>query len=171
MQMLRKIHNCCKDLRAASPHGRIPFEQVKSRVLKSKPPCAASLPGMFSFVVRHGGGDGAVLLMETEAYIRSHSASMVSLSPELWESLAADIKSHNQVSLFRHAVLKVLYMLHSSKTLQLGDVKKMGTKETVSKVIVADGLMQEVRDIARKNNIQHEIYVDVMGTNNSSDGN
>lgn len=164
MQMLRKIHNCCMELRTNSPQGRVPFEQVKARVLKSKPPCSASLPGMFSFVVRHGGGGGAVLLMETESFVRSHSESMVSLSPQLWEALAADIKAHNQVSLFRHAVLKALYMLDGGRFLHIADVKKLGAKENVSKVIVADGLTQEVREIARTNNIQHEIFVDVMGT-------
>jgi hypothetical protein len=164
MQMLRKIHNCCMELRATSPQGRVSFEQVKSRVLKSKPPCASALPGMFNFVVRHGGGSGAVLLLETEAFIRSHSASMVNLSPEMWEALAHDIKAHNQVSLFRHGVLKTLYMLHSSKTVVIGDVKKMGTKEMLSKVLVADGILHEVREIARQNNIPHEVFVAVMGT-------
>jgi hypothetical protein len=163
MQLLRKIHNCCLALKK-SHQGRVPYDEVKSRVLKSKPPGAQSLPGMFSFVIRHAGGEAASLLMETEAYIRAFSSSMVSLSPDVWDALAVDIKSHKQVSLFRHGLLKAMYTLHESRILHLSDVKKIGGKDMIPKVVAADEMMEQVRGLARANNVPHNVWVEVMGT-------
>lgn len=163
LQLLRKIHNTYLTLQSTSPQGRVSYDALKARVLRSKPPCAASLPGMYSFVLRHAGGPTAKLLLETEAFIKARASTNVNLSPDAWNALSADVKARDQMSFFRHGMVKVMYLLHDSKCIQVQDVKRIGAKELIPKVLLADGIMKDVRSLAVGANLPHHLFVETLG--------
>jgi hypothetical protein len=163
LQLLRKVHNCYLTLQQTSPNGRVAYDEVKARVLRSKPPCSASLPGMYTFVLRHGGGPSGKLLLETEAFIKANASTMINLSPDIWDALSCDIKSREQMSCFRHGLLKAMYLLSDSKVLGLADVKRLGGREWIAKVQVAETLMQQVRSLVLQHSVPQHLYVDSLG--------
>ena len=163
LQLLRKIHNCYLSLQSTSPQGRVSYDTLKARVLRSKPPCAASLPGMYSFVLRHAGGPTAALLLETEAFIKASASTNFTLSPDAWNALAADVKACDQMSFFRHGLLKAMYLLHDSRCIQVQDVKRIGAKDWIPKVLLADGIMKEVRSMVQGANLPHHLLVEMLG--------
>jgi hypothetical protein len=163
LQLLRKIHNCYLTLQSTSPEGRVSYDVLKARVLRSKPPCAASLPGMYSFVLRHAGGPSAKLLLETEAFIKARASTNVTLSPDVWSALAADVKARDQMSFFRHGMLKAMYLLHDSKCIQVSDVKRIGAKDWMPKVLLADGIMKDVRSLVMGANLPQHLLVETLG--------
>jgi hypothetical protein len=102
-QVLRKLHNAWRaEAATLGPAGHVSFGAVKAKVMRSKPPCAAALPGMYGFVLRCSGGSEPVFLRETEAYVRAFAGSARRVSPDTWDALAADMKGNETViSLFK----------------------------------------------------------------------
>jgi hypothetical protein len=154
LQVLRKINNAFTLLSGPDGSARVDFSDVKLRVMRSKPPCAASLPGMYSFSLRHGGGKEAALTKDTELFVRAKAGSARTVSPDFWDALAMDAKGQEQASRFRHGVLKLVYtcpinvVKNECKLITTADVKKLLTKDIFPKVLVADSLIRQVRVIA-----------------------
>jgi hypothetical protein len=113
-QVLRKIHNAwwgehARLASSANPNPRVSFADVKEKVLRSKPPCAASVPSMYSFVLTCGGGKSACFLRETELFVKANAPSNRTTAPDLYDALSVDFKGSEQCIRFRHAVLKLAY--------------------------------------------------------------
>ena len=59
LQFGRRMHNVWTQLVKDSPGKDIPFKDVKSLLLRSKPQCATSIPFLWQYLLKFGGGQDA----------------------------------------------------------------------------------------------------------------
>ncbi|CAE7273220.1 unnamed protein product [Symbiodinium sp. CCMP2592] len=119
------------------------YQTVKRQALHSKPPCAECLPGLYQFALRHCGGADAFFLAETEMFLRSHGQSK-GMGPSFWENVSADLKKGDQVTFFRHALVKLAL---STNLVTATSVKKALAKDALPKAIKADEAMSKIRSM------------------------
>jgi hypothetical protein len=168
LQMLRKLYNAF--MAESRRSGKVCFQDIKQRVLRSKPPCAGSVPFMYTFVLKCAGGNDPTFLRESELFIKANSPSTRVVSPELYDALAQDFKGPDQAVRFRHAVLKLAYTTqhnvvnNESRWVAASDAKRLGSKEVLPKVLIADGLINEMRKLASMHGISYMAAVDVLST-------
>ena len=65
---------CRKILRAWShvPSGEtVTWDRIKAQVLRSKPPNQSTIPFIFQFLVRYGGGASGDYICDTDAFVRA----------------------------------------------------------------------------------------------------
>jgi hypothetical protein len=116
IQVLRKIHTYWKqEFAKCGPNDKVNFDIVRRLVVRSKPPCAASLMQMYQFVLKASGGADAKFLTETETFLRTHLASSKSLGADMYAALAKDLpQSMDQLIHLRHALMKLAFCKHCS---------------------------------------------------------
>ncbi|CAK9026065.1 Uncharacterized protein SCF082_LOCUS17338 [Durusdinium trenchii] len=147
LQMLCRLHALYVAQHAKG--GAVSFAEIKRKALQSRPPCAAAVPALYSFVLKASGGSTGELLKETERFVRQRCSSARSLGADLWEVLAHEPKgfaSSGSLALFRHAMVKLAY---SSKKMGKAECKKMFSQDIKRDVVTADALMNELRSLAR----------------------
>ena len=157
LQVLRKIHNswiALKNQLRDSKH-LVDFDKVKRAVLRSKPPCASSVPEMYKFILKFGGGQDPKFLRETEAYIKKNSVSTRTVGSDVYDELGkTDCKINGNVKSivrFAHGILKFLYTCNSKvignecRALTTRHITKIANKRTVGNVAAAEDLMGEIR--------------------------
>ena len=76
--------------------------------MKSKPACAAAMPGMFRFVLKFSGGG---LIDDTLARVKAMAAPTRQLGPDFFEVLTQDPRppTGDQYLHLRHAMLLAAY--------------------------------------------------------------
>ena len=123
LQVLRKVFNAQRSMSLTG--GRIEFGHVRDIVLRSKPKCGASLPGMYKFAMRFAGGASGKYIDETEQFVKGKVSSDRTVDPEVWEALAMDfVKGEEQAIFFRHALIRLIYTSDTKCT--AADVKRCG---------------------------------------------
>jgi hypothetical protein len=130
-QVIRKIHSEYVRMKVAlKPGEKVDCEQLKRAVLKSKPPCAASVPFMIPFVMKYGGGTSASFLTENEQYIVGRCSSERVVAPDLYDAICIDMKGEAQATIFRNGLMKAAYTeIHNvqkgeSRWITANDAKK-----------------------------------------------
>lgn len=157
-QVLRKIEH---KFNALGGSALAKFSDVKAYVLRSRPGCASSLPGMYGFFLRCGGGKDAPLLRDTEVFVRAQAPTSRIVSADLWDALSMDFKGTQQAVRFKHAILKLAYTCQASitnnecKIVTAGDVRRCGSKELLPKVLAAEALINEVRYLVATHGLAH----------------
>ncbi|CAE7239135.1 unnamed protein product [Symbiodinium sp. CCMP2592] len=96
-----------------------------------------------SLLQRHCGGADAFFLAETEMFLRSHGQSK-GMGPSFWENVSADLKKGDQVTFFRHALVKLAL---STNLVTATSVKKALAKDALPKAIKADEAMSKIRSM------------------------
>ena len=146
LQVCRKVMKAVEVFMNRNPSVRVLYSDIAPEILRSRPPSAASLPSIFTFVMKCSGGSGPDAYMnQTENFIRGHGATNRSLGPELWAALAAEVKGASQFVLFRHMLLKVAFCC-PEKTLTVTDVKKTLTSGN-SKVVQAEKMYLKTAEL------------------------
>jgi hypothetical protein len=92
MQGLMRLHTL--SARAQSQGLPPPFKEIKSNMLRSKPPFADSLDEMIAFVVARAGGPEGKFLKYLNAFHRSHVDSRRTSLPAALYLALADAKEH-----------------------------------------------------------------------------
>jgi hypothetical protein len=154
MQIMRKMWVTQVGLsKACSPGSTVAFADVKSRIMKTKPACAPSLPGMYTFMMKFAGGPSALFLLDTELFVKNNAPSTKMLPADIWSVLSIDIKGPDQAIRFRHGVIKALY---TADTLRISpsDIKRCFSKDVIPQVLVASTLMGKMREIVSQNKIE-----------------
>lgn len=102
LQLLRKIHLACVEMKAAGKE-TIMWKDISPRVLSSKPTLALQCPQLFQFVVKFSGGLAGHLLESSEAFCRAHGHSRRTIGSEIYEILSQDVKGDkDQHGVYRH---------------------------------------------------------------------
>ena len=115
------------------------FDTVRRLVVRSKPPCAASLMQMYQFVLKASGGADARFLTETETFLRTQMASSKALGADMYAALAKDMpQSMDQLINLRHALMKFAFCKNCSPA----EVKRCLSKGDDS--VRAEKLLAEV---------------------------
>ena len=52
LQLARRLHNLWKTMVVTKPDGAVPFQELKQKILRTKPACASSIPFIHKFFVR-----------------------------------------------------------------------------------------------------------------------
>ena len=147
IQLAKKLNTAVAAFLAAG-HKTVSYADVSAEILRSRPPNSSSLPSMFSFVVKCGGGAADhAFLHRTERFVRSHGAASRALGGDFWHALSADIKGPEQCVLFRHMLLK-LALCGPEKAVSISDAKRAFTsKDLLPKICRAEGVWKEVREL------------------------
>ena len=164
LQVCRKIVACVEELRRQKGDGAsITLQDIKHQVLRSKPRCASTVPALFMFTLRFGGGSSAHLLQQTEAFVRAHGFANRALGIDLYEGLSCDLKGSDQKVLIRHMALQFAHALPDDKPLTPTDVKKLLANATAAKVEKAEQLSTKVKDFFAANQVPPHVALRAQG--------
>ena len=107
LQMISKILKSIQGW--GGRHNRSPlWSDIASQVLRSRPKCASSGPGIFEFCFKFGSS--SKLLSETESFVRSHATgSCRELGCEIWSLMGTEIRGCRNHLYWRHMLLKFFY--------------------------------------------------------------
>ena len=142
LQICRRIHTVWKHAHGVT-NKLVAYSDIKGKILRSKPACAAACPFMFQFLLKFGGGPNAEAFFETEAYVRGRAASR-SMQPDMWDALGFESRGGIPLLRFRHAVLKACYIMDMEKGIASSEIKRMHSMQIVKD---AEALMQEMREL------------------------
>ena len=123
--------------------------QQKSPCMRTKPACADSLPRMYQFILKFGGGSTATWLMETEEICRSFPPR--TLGPDFWVNVSKDLKT----STFwrcRHATIQLGYIA-PDKLIGANDVKKLFSASMIPTLQKAETMLESMRSKAKAANV------------------
>ncbi|CAE7205345.1 unnamed protein product [Symbiodinium sp. CCMP2592] len=156
MQLARKVNTAIASFLKRTSKTTVEYADISAEILRSKPPHAASLPHIFSFVLKCGGGSGeGSYLSRTERFVRGHGVSNRSLGAEVWQALSADCKGPNQHVLFRHMLLKLGLCGATDKSLTVTDVKRSLTaKDVMARMGEAETVFLELQKLLQGQNAE-----------------
>ena len=124
------------------------FQEMRPILLKSKPPRTETIPHLFSFMMKCGGGATGHLMQATESFVRCNGISSRRLPVQAWDYLATDVKNKQgeQAVLWRHAMLKTMYCVENGLT--PGDIKKSFSSGNIfQEVLVFERTHEDLRKI------------------------
>ena len=129
----------------------VSYCDVSQEILRSRPPNASSLPGVFQFVLRCGGGVAQdAYMQQSEKHIVSHGNPTRPLGVDIWTSLASEIKGKEQHVAFRHMLLKLAFC-GPERILTVSDVKRaMTSKELLNKATQAEMLLKQMAGLLQQ---------------------
>ncbi|CAE7378869.1 unnamed protein product [Symbiodinium sp. CCMP2592] len=140
LQLMRRLHGMW--MLEATQHQHVDFMTIKKRVTTGKTVHHKSLPHLYTFGLKFGGGRIPFLLDETESFVRRHSPSTRSLGAEFWDKISQEVKGTNQFPRVKLAYAKEIA--------QAADVKRLLHKDLLSEVRTADGFMHQWRSLVEK---------------------
>ena len=123
LQLLRRLHSIHVNQQSMG----LPVDYQRVRKLAGQGvsgPIVKSMPHLYSFMLKAGGGVTPWLLIETENFVRTNTPSTKILGPEIWAALSVDVKGPSQFIRFRHAMVtrhmlnvdvNILYITCSNK--------------------------------------------------------
>ena len=163
LQLARRIHNIWKGLKDLHTT-EVTYQQVKDQILRSKPSCAGSVPFLWQYLLKFGGGQDARHFYELAEFVNVWGCTQrTALGSEVWDLLSQDSKVPGELLIrVRHAILRVLFAHVDAKHLTLGDIKRIFSQGMVSKVVALEKLMAEVRQIAADGELPKKFYVDIQ---------
>ena len=149
-QIFRRISN-----EVADP--TVKWNDIKAKLLASKPLCALACPHMFSFLSKFGRGHG--LIEKVEDRLKSTTEMSKSLGDGFWKAIAADSPKGclDQFVTWRFALLSVAY--GSDFHVLISDVRKSLGKEARERVLEIEAVLQELNGIAKGLAAEHCEYV------------
>jgi hypothetical protein len=154
LQVLRRLHSCW--LQAYHTGGKVDFQLIRQKVMRSKPPCAAGIPHMFSFMLKASGGTSGEFLQDTEKYVKSTCTSAKSVGGLIFDCLSRDLKhTQSQMVLVRHAMLKLAY----SDSLSAHEAKRLGQKDREAEFMLAESLLDEMRKVCHSFETSMEVFL------------
>ena len=124
------------------------YQEMKPILLRSKPPRTETIPRLFSFMMKCGGGATGHLMQATESFVRCNGISSRRLPVQAWDYLATDVKNKQgeQAVLWRHAMLKTMYCVENGLT--PGDIKKSFSNGSIfQQVLVFERTHRELRKL------------------------
>ena len=156
MQLARRVNTAIANFLKRTSKPSLNYGDISQEILRSKPPNAACLPHIFSFVLKCGGGSGEdSFLSKTERFVRGHGASNRSLGTEVWQALSADCKGPNQHVAFRHMLVKLGLCGPTEKSLTLTDVKRSLTaKDVMARMCEAETVFLELQKLLQGHNAE-----------------
>ena len=104
LQLMQKILSAIKSYNGQSA---VKWADISAAVLRSRPKCAPSAPGIFAFVLKYGGSEK--LLQATEVHVRNFGRANRELGQEVWTILSQDVKNVSCHLRWRHMLLKFAY--------------------------------------------------------------
>jgi hypothetical protein len=144
LQVLRRLHSSWVQQAARVGDANVDYATIRSRVLRSKPPCSASLPFMYGFMLKTCGGVTGALMADTESYLKNSVTTTKVLGPDLFDILGQDVKGQTQqYVLLRHGLLKLAYC----QNLTVGEAKKIHSKDREKQCLEAESLIAELRKV------------------------
>lgn len=163
LQLGRRMFNVWTQL-VKLPGKDIPFKTVKSLLLRSKPQCAASIPFLWAYLLKFGGGQDARHFFELAEFVEVWGCTQrTSLGSEVWDLLSQDCKVPGELLIrVRHAILRLLFAHTDPKYLTLGDIKRIFSQGMVSKMVEIEKMMAEVRQIAADGELPKRFYLDLQ---------
>ena len=163
LQLGRRMFNVWTQL-VKLPGEDIPFKTVKSLLLRSKPQCAPSIPYLWTYLLKFGGGQDARHFFELAEFVEVWGCTQrTSLGSEVWDLLSQDCKVPGELLIrVRHAILRLLFAHTDPKYLTLGDIKRIFSQGMVSKMVEIEKMMAEVRQIAADGELPKRFYLDLQ---------
>ena len=145
IQLAKKVNMAIAGFLRRTGKESVCYVDISQEILRSRPPHASSVPGIFTFVLKFGGGIQLDSFMaKSEHYIVTHGHPTRSIGGEIWAALAMDCKGKDQHVVFRHMLLKLAFCGHE-RCLTQSDVKRaLGGKELATKVAQAEALRLQV---------------------------
>lgn len=110
----------------------MPFNEIKEMLLKNRSKNMESLPGMYHFLRKFGGGKAMQLAKRTSVFIRGEANTSRRVAPEFWDALGADFRGVNQMIGLRHGALCTLYTDPNPKLVSVADIKGLQSKDRAS---------------------------------------
>lgn len=156
LQLCRRILNCYRAAQAARPGKAVQFQDLKNALLRSRSKITASLPYMYTFLLKFGGGEAGDLLQETEQMVRATSSADRLLGQIFWQAISQDMRKGEVCLRFRHALLRAAYCCPEG-LITASDAKRMCSAASLAQVVQADGLMQELRSLASQLQCSSEV--------------
>ena len=143
LQLAKRIYNVIQSMGPG-----VEFTLVKDRILRSKPLCFSSVPHLFRFLLKFGGGSGCSLFFESCDFLKCSNTSQRILGHDFWELLSQDCKAPGVLlPLARHAIMRVAMVHSNPRYITLSDVRKILSQGMLQKVTEAETLMAEVRGL------------------------
>ena len=145
LQVCKKI---ASTWRACNAGNVMTYQEMKPILLRSKPPRTETIPHLFSFMMKCGGGATGHLMQATESFVRCNGISSRRLPVQAWDYLATDVKNKQgeQAVLWRHAMLKTMYCVENGLT--PADIKKSFSNGSIfQQVLVFERTHQELRKL------------------------
>ena len=163
LQLARKVNLAIERVMRQSGQTQVSYLQVSGDILRSRPPNASSLPGIYSFVLKFGGGTGPdAFLQLTERHIRSHGYVNRTLGADLWQALAMELKSKTQHAPFRHMMIK-LGLCGPERILTVTDVKRILTsKDGLQKIAEAEAMILQIAKLLKLVVKEHQAFLTEM---------
>ena len=143
LQLCRRLLAVWQQESKSKPGKQIQYQDVKVKILRTKPTCAPAVPHMWAFMMKFGGGAQGQEMRSTEEFVKGAGASQRSLGAEVWDSLSLPGKGGELLLRARHAALRLAYV--DEKPLTANEIKRM---LKANDVVTAEKLMHEVRDLA-----------------------
>ena len=137
----------------------VSFHDVRGQILRSKPACAASVPFMWNFMLKFGGGPDGKDLLESENLVKSMASSQRILGPQFWDNLSQDLRGGDPLLRVRHAAFRLAYMADEN-TVVPTDVKRLFSQTSLNVTLAAEKLMQEMRELGR--DLPHDAWTEVL---------
>ena len=133
-----------------SPSGKpVEYDEIKAMCMRTKPACADSLPRMYQFILKFGGGSTATWLMETEEICRSFPPR--TLGPDFWVNVSKDLKS-KPFWRCRHATIQLGYIA-PDKFIGANDVTKLFSASMIPTLQKAETMLETMRSKAKAANV------------------
>ena len=151
LQLLRKLMGAWTSKQGAGAEP-VPYAEIAPQILRSKPPNSESLPMLYQFLLRCGGGRTGTLIQATEHFVSAYGFGGRRLGPSIWDHLSLDMKAHagfpqSQLVHWRHALLKCMYC-HFERTISASDVKRsLTSKDMIQKAQCFESLRVELKRI------------------------
>ena len=141
------------------------YQSIKEAMTKNKCKNPEALPGMFNFVRKFAGGAGVDLLKQSLHLIRGGSDNnQRQVSADTWDHLQTDWKGAIQTPRVRHGILAILYSEKNEKLVNVSDIKKLGGKDVLPKVLTAETHIEAMwKHMDAHWLCQHPGAVDVFG--------
>ena len=148
LQLCRKVVSIWQAKQQGS-NDPVAYGEISPSILLTKPPNGGTLPSLYAFILKCGGGKTGHLMLQTEEYVRCFGNAGRCLGTPIWDALSSEVKRQNHNVLWRHALLKTL-LCHHERLVSVSDIKRSLTqKDLQPKVQDFEKMLSQLRGIGR----------------------
>ena len=122
------------------------YEAIHTDIMKNRPKHVESIPGMYQFLRKHGGGKGMKLAKQMCYFLRGETDTTRKVTADVWDALGLDFKGQNQLTMLRHAIMLLLYTDENPKIATVSEIKSLVSKDLASTAADAETVIQELQD-------------------------
>lgn len=131
------------------------FDKIKESQMRSRSKALESLPHMYQFVRKFGGGPEMQLVLQSQTFIRGLSTDSRCVEPDLWDALANDYKGAEQAERFRHGLMSALFLEHA-RFMTKNDIAKAGSKDVLPNVLKLNKELEEFWCLLASSGVQND---------------